>query len=135
MALEVAMARRSLLPPPRFRRACRGRRWPDSGLPCDHGQTSCRARATRRYVANDGARNVDFECFLGSSGTRPLHTVPLQRHPKQCADKNLRPPNGPKRHRRFYLAVSDACVEGAISLTVCSPRAHLLWSTTEWHPT
>jgi len=24
---------------------------------------SCRARATRRYAANDGARNVDFECF------------------------------------------------------------------------
>jgi len=47
--------------------------------------------ATRRNAANDGARNVDFECFLGSSGTRPLHTVPLQCHPKPCADKHLRP--------------------------------------------
>jgi hypothetical protein len=91
MALEVAMARRSVLPPPRFRRACRGRRWSGSGLPCDHGHTSCRARATRRYAANDGARNVDFECFLGSNGTRPLHKVPLQCHPKQCADRHLRP--------------------------------------------
>jgi hypothetical protein len=65
-------------------------RWSGSGLPRDHGRTSCRARATRRYAANDGPRNVDFECFLGSSGTRPLHTVPLQCHPKQCADKHLR---------------------------------------------
>jgi hypothetical protein len=65
-------------------------RWSGSSLPCDHGRKSCRARATRRYAANDGPRNVDFECFLGSSGTRPLHTVPLQCHPKQCADKHLR---------------------------------------------
>jgi hypothetical protein len=28
----------------------------------------------------------------GSSGTRPLHTVPLQCHPRQRADKRLRPP-------------------------------------------
>ncbi len=66
-------------------------RWSGSGLPCDHGGASCRARATRRYAANDGARNIDFECFLGSSGTRPLHTVPLQCHPNQCAGKHLRP--------------------------------------------
>src|SRR5882757_263108 len=29
--------------------------------PSDHGRTSCRARATGRYAANDGARNVDLE--------------------------------------------------------------------------
>src|SRR5882762_200439 len=66
--------------------------------PCDHGRTSCRARATRRY-----AGNVDFECFLGSSGTRPLHAVPLQCHPKQCADKHLRPPTAQSDTVAFIL--------------------------------
>ena len=80
--LAAASDRLRVAERPRFRRAYRGHRWSGSGLPCDHGRTSSRARATRRYAANDGARNVDFECFLGSSGTRPLHTVPLQCHPK-----------------------------------------------------
>src|SRR5258708_34875721 len=63
----------------------------------------CRARATRRYAASDGARNVDFECFLGSSGTRPLHTVPLQCHPKQCADKHLPTPTARSDTVAFIL--------------------------------
>jgi hypothetical protein len=62
----------------RAARALTALRWFGSGLQCDHGRTSRRARATRRHAANDGARNVDFECFLGSSGTRPLHAVPLR---------------------------------------------------------
>jgi hypothetical protein len=66
--------------------------WSGSGLPCDLGRTSHRARATKRHATNDGARNADFECFLSSSGTRPLHAVPLQCYPKQCAGKGLRPP-------------------------------------------
>ena len=65
--------------------------------------TSRRARATRRHAANDGARNVDFECFLGSSGTRPLHAVPLQCHPNQCADKHLPPPTAPSDIVAFIL--------------------------------
>ena len=73
-------------------RALTAFRWSGSGLSCDHGGHPCRACATRRYATNDGARNVDFECFLGSNGTMPLHTVPLQCHPKQCADKHLRHP-------------------------------------------
>jgi hypothetical protein len=100
-----AASRRSRRSRSRAARALTALRWSGSGLPCDHGRTSRRARATRRYAANDGARNVDFECFLGSSGTRPLHAVPLQCHPNQCADKHL-PPRRPKRHRRYYLAVS-----------------------------
>lgn len=77
----------------RAARALTAHRWSGSGPPCDHGRTSCRrARATRRYTANDGARNVDFEQFFGLSGTRSLHAVPLQCHPKQCADKHLQPP-------------------------------------------
>ena len=59
--------------------------------------------ATRRNAANDGARNVDFECFLGSSGTKLLHTVPLQCHPKQCADKHLRPPTARSDTVAFIL--------------------------------
>jgi hypothetical protein len=47
----------------RTARALTGLRWSGSGLPCDHGRTSCRARATRRYVANDGARNVILNAF------------------------------------------------------------------------
>jgi hypothetical protein len=72
-------------------RALTAHRWSGSGFPCDHGRTSCRARATRRYAANDGARDVDFECFLGSSGTSRLRKVPPQCHPKQRANKHLRP--------------------------------------------
>jgi hypothetical protein len=80
-------------------------RWSGSDLPRDHGRRSCRARVTRRYAANDGARNVDFECFLGSSGTRLLHAVPLQCHPKQRADKHLRPPPARRDIVALYLAV------------------------------
>ena len=72
-------------------RALSAHRWSGSGLPCDHGWHPCQTCATRRYAASDGARNVDFECFLGSNGTRPPNTVPLQCHPKQCAAKHLRP--------------------------------------------
>ncbi len=39
-------------------RALTVHRWSGSGLPCDHGRTSCRARATRRYAANDGETNT-----------------------------------------------------------------------------
>jgi len=72
------------------------RSWPDV----------CEARATRRYAANDGAWNVDFECSLGSSGTKPLHRLPLQCHPKQCADKHLRPPAARSDIVAFFLAVN-----------------------------
>ena len=87
----------------RTARALTVHRWSGSGLPCDHGHTSCRARATRRYAANDGARKVDFECFLGSSGTRPLHTVPLQCHSKQCVNRHLRPPTARSDTVAFIL--------------------------------
>jgi hypothetical protein len=73
------------------------RSWPD---------TVRRTRASRRYAANDGARNVDLECFLGSSGTMPVHTVPLQCHPKQCADKHLRPPTARSDTVAFILPSS-----------------------------
>src|SRR6266404_5203652 len=39
-------------------------RWSGSGLPCDHGRTSCRARAANRYAAMGGARDIDSEHFF-----------------------------------------------------------------------
>jgi hypothetical protein len=87
----------------RVARALTALRWSGRGLPCDHGRTSRQARATRRYAANDGARNVDFECFLGSGGTRPLHAVPLQCRPNQCANRHLPPPTAPSDIVAFIL--------------------------------
>jgi hypothetical protein len=53
--------------------------------------TSCRARAANRYAAMGGARDIDSKRLFRRSGTRAFCTVPLQCHPKQCADKHLRP--------------------------------------------
>jgi hypothetical protein len=112
----------------RTARALTVHRWSGCGLPCEHGRTSCRARATRRYAANDGARNVDFECFLGSSGIRPLHTVPLQCHPKQCADRHLRPPTARSDIVAFILpsicsSKTTSAAKGHWSLLNFAPAA------------
>lgn len=119
--LEAPVLAPSLLRAGFEARALMAHRWSGSGLPGDHGRTSCQARATGRYAANDGAWNVDFECFLGSSGTKPLHRVPLQCHPKQCADKHLRPPTA-RSDIVAYLAVNLRPLVGALVSAVPALR-------------
>lgn len=119
--LEAPVLAPSLLRAGFEARALMAHRWSGSGLPGDHGRTSCQARATGRYAANDGAWNVDFECFLGSSGTKPLHRVPLQCHPKQCADKHLRPPTA-RSDIVAYLPVNLRPLVGALVSAVPALR-------------
>jgi len=115
--LAAASDRLRVAERPRFRRAYRGHRWSGSGLPCDHGRTSCRARATRRYAANDGVRNVDFECFLGSSGTMPLHTVAP---PLACKDAqtNTFDPRRPGATSSLLSCRQSQTLVGALILAV-----------------
>ena len=74
-----------------------------SGLPCDHGRASSRARAANRYAAMRGARHIDSKCLFHSRGTEALCTVPLQCHSKQCANKHLRPPTARSDTVAFIL--------------------------------
>jgi hypothetical protein len=88
-------------------RALTAHHWSGSGLPCDHGRRSCRARAANRYATMGGDGDIDSDhLFLSLKRHWAFCTVPLQCHPKQCADKHLTILDGTERHRRFYLAIN-----------------------------
>src|SRR5438874_1327936 len=96
-ALEPATSvRRSTLFDPanrrsrsRAARALTVHRWSGSDLPCDHGRTSCRARAPNRYAAMGGAALGRFARYRYSAIKNNVQTF-----------------DGTERHRRFYLAVN-----------------------------
>jgi hypothetical protein len=93
----------------RAARALTVHRWSSSGLPCSHDRTSCRTRATRRYLANDGARNVDFECF--SVRAAPVRFIRCRCSAiRNDVQTNTCNPDGPERDRCFYLAVAWSMV-------------------------